>query len=64
MEFADINSCIQDFNDLGNDYKVLEDLNKEYITKLEEVSDLQSKCVKEVGHQKYRLGILSGSIKK
>nr|CAD7266348.1 unnamed protein product [Timema shepardi] len=64
MEFADINSCIQDFNDLGNDYKVLEDLNKEYIIKLEELSDLQSKCVKEVGHQKYRLGILSGSIKK
>lgn len=64
MEFGDLESCVQDFSDLGAEYKVLEELNREYINKLEEVGDLQAKCMKGISHQKYRLGIINNSIKK
>ncbi|GLH12020.1 Transmembrane protein 120 homolog [Gryllus bimaculatus] len=64
MEFTDVGACLQDFNDLAKDYKVLEDLNREYLAKLEQVGDLQAKCMKEINHQRYRLGIIGRSIKK
>ncbi|KDR23134.1 transmembrane protein 120 homolog [Zootermopsis nevadensis] len=64
MEFSDAESCIQDFSDLGAEYKVLEELNREYLNKLEEVGDLQAKCIKGINHQRYRLGIINRSIKK
>ncbi|XP_069689135.1 transmembrane protein 120 homolog [Periplaneta americana] len=64
MEFNDVESCVEDFSDLGAEYKVLEDLNREYISKLEEVGDLQAKCIKGINHQRYRLGIINRSIKK
>ncbi|XP_049855479.1 transmembrane protein 120 homolog [Schistocerca gregaria] len=64
MEFSDIPSCLQDFNDLGSDFKVLEELNREYLKKLDEVSDLQAKCVKEINHQRYRMNIINRSLKR
>ncbi|XP_063225094.1 transmembrane protein 120 homolog [Bacillus rossius redtenbacheri] len=64
MELQDIESCIKDFNDLASDFKILEELNKEYIAKLEEVGELQSKCVSQVTHQRYRLGLIERSVKK
>ena len=39
-------------------------LNKEYVTKLEEVGELQEKCMKQLSHQRYRLGVISNSLKK
>ncbi|KAJ9587675.1 hypothetical protein L9F63_018891 [Diploptera punctata] len=64
MEFTDLDSCVKDFSDLGADYKVLEELNREYINKLQEVGELQEKCMKGITHQSYRLGIINRSIKK
>lgn len=63
MEFSDVESCVQDFSDLRAEYKVLEELNREYINKLEEVGDLQAKCMNGINHQRYRLGIINRSIK-
>ncbi|EFN88342.1 Transmembrane protein 120-like protein [Harpegnathos saltator] len=59
----DAESCVKDWDDLAQDYKELEALNREYLAKLEEVGELQAKCVKGVSHQKYRMGIISKSMK-
>ncbi|PSN46690.1 Transmembrane protein 120 [Blattella germanica] len=64
MEFNDSESCVKDFSDLGAEYKVLEELNREYIKKLQEVGELQEKCMKGITHQRYRLGIINRSLKK
>ncbi|KAF4520136.1 hypothetical protein B566_EDAN010292 [Ephemera danica] len=54
----------KDWDDLMKEYKVLENLNKEYISKLEEVGELQGKCMKDIAHQRYRLGVIKNSLKK
>lgn len=59
----DAESCLKDWNDLAQDYKELEALNREYLAKLEEVGELQAKCVKGLSHQRYRIGIISKSLK-
>ncbi|KAL1140248.1 hypothetical protein AAG570_000180, partial [Ranatra chinensis] len=38
--------------------------NKQYLEKLEELCELQANCVKETNHQKYRIGIITRSLKK
>lgn len=63
MDDVDAESCLKDWNDLGHDYKQLEILNREYLAKLEEVGELQAKCVKGISHQKYRMAIISKSLK-
>ncbi|XP_032686387.1 transmembrane protein 120 homolog isoform X1 [Odontomachus brunneus] len=59
----DAGSCIQDWDDLTQEYKNLEALNREYLAKLEEVGELQAKCVKEISHQRYRMNAISKSMK-
>ncbi|XP_076278675.1 transmembrane protein 120 homolog isoform X1 [Lasioglossum baleicum] len=61
---TDIESCLKDWNDLAQDYKELEVLNREYLAKLEEVSELQAKCLKGISHQRYRMGVISKSLKQ
>ncbi|XP_043578411.1 transmembrane protein 120 homolog isoform X1 [Bombus pyrosoma] len=61
---TDVESCLKDWNDLAQEYKELEALNKEYLAKLEEVSELQAKCLKGISHQKYRMSIISKSLKQ
>lgn len=61
---TDVESCLKDWDDLAQDYKELETLNKEYLTKLEEVSELQAKCLKGISHQRYRMGIITKSLKQ
>lgn len=55
---------MKDWTDLVQDYKELEVLNREYLAKLEEVSELQAKCLKGIAHQRYRMGIISKSLKQ
>ena len=38
--------------------------HKNYTVKLEELSNLQTKCVKDIAHQRYRLGIIKSTLKK
>ena len=39
-------------------------LNKQYVAKLEEVGELQGKCMKEISHQRYRIGVMKNTLKK
>ena len=64
MEIDDLDQCVKDWSDLAAEYKTLENINKEYLTKLEEVGELQAKCVKEITHQRYRMTTLSASLKR
>lgn len=41
----------------------LQGANRDYVSKLEEVGDLQSKCLKEIQHQRYRMSIISNALK-
>lgn len=59
-----MNSCVENYNELTNEFKELENANKEYLTKLEELGELQSKCVREISHQRYRLDIITKSLRK
>ncbi|XP_053986840.1 transmembrane protein 120 homolog [Hylaeus volcanicus] len=61
---TDVESCLKDWNDLAKDYKDLEVLNREYLAKLEEISELQAKCLKGISHQRYRMGVISKSLKQ
>ncbi|OWR46833.1 Transmembrane protein 120, partial [Danaus plexippus plexippus] len=60
----DIEECLKEWEDLLADYKRLETVNKEYATKLEEVGELQSSCLKELTHQRYRMSIITGTLKR
>ncbi|OXU25504.1 hypothetical protein TSAR_000314 [Trichomalopsis sarcophagae] len=61
---TDVESCLKDWNDLQNDYKELEALNRTYLAKLEEVGELQKKCQNGISHQKYRMGVIKKSLKQ
>ncbi|XP_066595902.1 transmembrane protein 120 homolog [Prorops nasuta] len=54
---------VKDWDDLTNDYKELENLNRVYVQKLEEISELQSKCINGIVHQRYRMSVMSKSLK-
>lgn len=64
MDPPDIESVLKDWEDLSVEYKDLEILNRQYQEKLEEVSELQEKCLKGISHQKYRIGIIKQASKK
>ncbi|XP_037971246.1 transmembrane protein 120 homolog isoform X2 [Plutella xylostella] len=60
----DVDECLKEWEDLLSDYKRLETVNKEYATKLEEVGELQASCMKELNHQRYRLTVINGALKR
>ena len=39
-------------------------VHKEYLDRLQEVNKLQAKCIKNISHQRYRLGIINKSAKR
>ncbi|XP_063973308.1 transmembrane protein 120 homolog isoform X1 [Diachasmimorpha longicaudata] len=61
---TDVESCLKDWNDLATDFKELEALNREYVAKLEELAELQGKCINGISHQRYRMGVISKSLKQ
>ncbi|KAH9627864.1 hypothetical protein HF086_015308 [Spodoptera exigua] len=60
----DVEECLKEWDDLVVDYKRLEVVNKDYVTKLEEVGELQAACMKEINHQKYRMSIIAAALKR
>uniref|UniRef100_A0A2P2I1D8 Transmembrane protein 120 homolog n=1 Tax=Hirondellea gigas TaxID=1518452 RepID=A0A2P2I1D8_9CRUS len=64
MEHNNIDSCIEEWETLSNEYRSLEKLHKLYQAKLEEVNSLQQKCTKGISHQRYRLNIIKTSLKR
>ncbi|CAH0585614.1 unnamed protein product [Chrysodeixis includens] len=60
----DVDECLKEWEDLVVDYKRLETTNKDYVTKLEEVGELQAACMKEINHQKYRMSVIANALKR
>ncbi|XP_046745004.1 transmembrane protein 120 homolog [Diprion similis] len=61
---TDVETCLKDWNELTQEYKVLEALNREYCTKLEEVGELQAKCLQGISHQRYRMKAITKSLRQ
>ncbi|KAF6206380.1 hypothetical protein GE061_017613 [Apolygus lucorum] len=64
MDLPSVDSCLERWDEISAEFKTVEGLNKVYIQKLEELCDLQAKCVKEISHQKYQMGVIKRSLKK
>ncbi|XP_073956348.1 transmembrane protein 120 homolog isoform X1 [Choristoneura fumiferana] len=60
----DVEECLKEWDDLVTDYKRLESINKDYAAKLEEVGELQASCMKELNHQRYRMNVITGALKR
>ncbi|XP_061716247.1 transmembrane protein 120 homolog isoform X2 [Cydia pomonella] len=60
----DVEECLKEWEDLVTDYKRLESINKDYAAKLEEVGELQASCMKELSHQRYRMSVITGALKR
>ncbi|XP_037091788.1 transmembrane protein 120B-like isoform X1 [Pollicipes pollicipes] len=63
MEHGSVEECVEEWSTLSDEYKSLEAVHKEYLERLQDVSQLQAKCVKSISHQRYRLGIINKSAK-
>ena len=55
MENSDLQQAVKDWTDLSAEYADLENLHKQYSSKLDELVHLQKKCISGVKHQRYRL---------
>jgi len=64
MDLQSVDNCEETWQELNATFKNLESLNKDYLTKLEELSDLQTKCIKEMTHQRYIMGVVKKSLRK
>lgn len=64
MEHNSLDACIEEWETLSNEYRVLEKNHKEYRLKLEELTQLQQKCIRGIVHQRYRIGIIKQSLRK
>ncbi|KAK7071258.1 hypothetical protein SK128_008990 [Halocaridina rubra] len=64
MEHNSIDACIEEWETLSNEYRALEKIHKEYRQKLDDLTQLQQKCVKGIAHQRYRIGIVKQSLRK
>ncbi|CAG9862034.1 unnamed protein product [Phyllotreta striolata] len=56
-------SILEELEELNADFKQLEVDNKSYLQQLTELSTVQKKCLSQISHQRYRLGIISKSLK-
>uniref|UniRef100_A0A8D9B3M7 Transmembrane protein 120 homolog n=1 Tax=Cacopsylla melanoneura TaxID=428564 RepID=A0A8D9B3M7_9HEMI len=64
MEVNSYDECVNELNQVSADIRDLQALNKDYLNTLEQVVELQEKCMKQISHQRYRLAVLSKSMKK
>ncbi|CAL4122355.1 unnamed protein product, partial [Meganyctiphanes norvegica] len=63
MELSSIDACVDDWETLSAEYRDLENIHKAYLDKLTELTNLQQKCAKGIGHQRYRINIIKKSLK-
>lgn len=64
MEHNSIDACIEEWETLSKEYRSLEKFHKEYRQKLDELTQLQQKCVKGISHQRYRINVIKQSLRK
>ncbi|XP_043271740.1 transmembrane protein 120 homolog [Venturia canescens] len=62
-EDVDTRSCLKEWQDLSKEYKELEAENREYLLALGRIEELQAKCIKGIAHQRYRMDVISDSLK-
>ncbi|CAH0556029.1 unnamed protein product [Brassicogethes aeneus] len=56
-------SVFEEWEELASEYKALEKQNEVYLGKLSELNNLQQNCLKQITHQRYRIGVLSKNLK-
>ncbi|CAH1154156.1 unnamed protein product [Phaedon cochleariae] len=54
----------EEWLELGQDYKKLDEVNAQYLRKLTEISNLQESCLKHIAHQRYRMRVIANGLKK
>ncbi|XP_060529824.1 transmembrane protein 120 homolog [Cylas formicarius] len=54
----------EEWLELEQDFKKLETTNTIYLQKLRELQAYQQECLKSINHQRYRMNIMRGSLKK
>ncbi|CAI9744375.1 ion channel TACAN-like [Octopus vulgaris] len=59
-----IKNCLEDWNDLEEEYVELESLHRTYQKKLTEMVSLQDKCLKQIAHHRYRMKTIQESLKR
>lgn len=60
----DLSAYNQEFDELTNDYKQLEEVNREYLELLDNLEALQGKCTASIKHQRYRMNQIWGNVKR
>ncbi|CRK96466.1 CLUMA_CG009889, isoform A [Clunio marinus] len=60
---SEINEFLNDWEELSNEYKNLENVNKTYLELLDGLEELQTKCTKDINHQRYRIGQITKNLK-
>lgn len=60
---SEIENLIKEFDELSNEYKNLENVNKNYLELLDGLEEMQSKCTKDISHQRYRMLQIAKSLR-
>lgn len=58
-----VDNVLEEWNELTAEFKELEATNKVYQEKLEELDNYQNNCLKQLTHQKYRIEIITKTLK-
>lgn len=61
---VNIDTLVQEWEELTAEYGQLEECNRKYIDLLEQVQSHQQKCFNEIKHQRYRMGQIAASLKE
>ncbi|CAH1112621.1 unnamed protein product [Psylliodes chrysocephalus] len=58
-----VDSLQEEWDELNSDFKQLEVDNKAYLQQLNELTTIQKKCLNQITHQRYRIGVISKSLR-
>lgn len=59
-----LDQVLEEWDELNADFKQLEIDNKSYLQQLNELNSIQKKCVNHISHQRYRIGVLTKSLRE
>ncbi|CAG9835491.1 unnamed protein product [Diabrotica balteata] len=58
-----LDQVVEEWDELALDFKQLEVDNKAYLQQLNELTSIQKKCLNHIAHQRYRIGVLTKSLR-
>ncbi|XP_041349364.1 ion channel TACAN-like isoform X1 [Gigantopelta aegis] len=64
MANSELESCLDDWNDLEKEFEQLEAEHKKYQKKLDEMVACQKKCLSSIAHHRYRMKTINETLKK